>query len=272
MKGINCNIIRDLLPSYVDNVCSEDSRYLVEEHINSCAQCRTQLELLKSTELTDEQGEQTRVLYFKKIKRYYEKGIICLVFLTLALIGGFLFMVNHYGMARSSVFYIIFAMLLIAAYVLMPDSPVLNQHPKQSGVFVFVSILASAFVLSYYHYAIYYYTQNTPADMTENGPFGVPLNEVGPYLQRRLVLMAVLQLGIFILSNIRLLQGYQIHKSIYGFTLTGFWLTAGYICILHNMTTVEELYPYLTRMTVGLIAEGIVGSLISCSLAKKVLK
>ena len=30
MREINCNIIRDLLPSYVDDICSEDSRHLIE--------------------------------------------------------------------------------------------------------------------------------------------------------------------------------------------------------------------------------------------------
>ena len=41
MKGINCNIVKDLLPSYVDKICTEDSRRLIEEHIGGCEQCRT---------------------------------------------------------------------------------------------------------------------------------------------------------------------------------------------------------------------------------------
>ncbi|MDE7418052.1 MAG: zf-HC2 domain-containing protein, partial [Lachnospiraceae bacterium] len=119
MKGINCNIIRDLLPSYVDNICSEDSRCLIEEHISDCEQCRTQLELLKATELIDEQGEQKRISCLKKIKRHYDKGIISLVFLTLMVIGGFQFMVYHYELIGSKIFYIIFPLFLIATYCLM---------------------------------------------------------------------------------------------------------------------------------------------------------
>ena len=95
MKGINCNIIKDLLPSYVDKICTEDSRRLIEEHIGGCEQCRTQLKLLQGTELTDEQGEQRRISYLKKLKRHYEKGITSLVLLTLAIIGASLFLVGH---------------------------------------------------------------------------------------------------------------------------------------------------------------------------------
>ncbi len=36
----NCEIIRDLLPLYIDNACSPSSRALVEEHLASCAECR----------------------------------------------------------------------------------------------------------------------------------------------------------------------------------------------------------------------------------------
>ena len=33
---ISCNIIEDLLPLYVDDMVSEDSRQLVEEHLKAC--------------------------------------------------------------------------------------------------------------------------------------------------------------------------------------------------------------------------------------------
>ena len=37
---ITCNIIEDLLPLYVDDMVSEDSRQLVEEHLKTCPACR----------------------------------------------------------------------------------------------------------------------------------------------------------------------------------------------------------------------------------------
>lgn len=39
MSKISCSIIRDLMVLYEDDVCSEDSRKLIEEHISSCAEC-----------------------------------------------------------------------------------------------------------------------------------------------------------------------------------------------------------------------------------------
>ncbi len=37
---ISCNIIEDLLPLYVDDMVSEDSRQLVEEHLKECTTCQ----------------------------------------------------------------------------------------------------------------------------------------------------------------------------------------------------------------------------------------
>ena len=31
---MKCEIIKDLIPLYLDNVCSEDSRKLVEDHLS----------------------------------------------------------------------------------------------------------------------------------------------------------------------------------------------------------------------------------------------
>ena len=37
---ISCEVIQDLLPLYVDQICSENSKCLVEEHLRECEKCR----------------------------------------------------------------------------------------------------------------------------------------------------------------------------------------------------------------------------------------
>lgn len=49
-----CNIIRDILPLYVEHMVSDDTTSFVEEHLESCAECREELTKLKeSTEIAD---------------------------------------------------------------------------------------------------------------------------------------------------------------------------------------------------------------------------
>ena len=42
-----CDIVSDLLPLYLDEVCSEGSRAFTEEHISKCGKCRKALEAMK---------------------------------------------------------------------------------------------------------------------------------------------------------------------------------------------------------------------------------
>lgn len=44
---ISCDIIRDLLPLYAENLVSEDSRKLVDEHLCGCDPCTRQLAVMK---------------------------------------------------------------------------------------------------------------------------------------------------------------------------------------------------------------------------------
>ena len=54
---ITCDVIQDLMSSYIDGILSEDSRALVEEHMGTCQECRKMLEIMK-----EEQGkEQARI-------------------------------------------------------------------------------------------------------------------------------------------------------------------------------------------------------------------
>lgn len=45
---MECNVVRDLMPLYVDGCCSEESRRIVEAHMESCASCRLLMEEMRA--------------------------------------------------------------------------------------------------------------------------------------------------------------------------------------------------------------------------------
>lgn len=51
----SCKIIQDLLPLYIDDVCSEESKNAVEEHLEGCADCRALHAAMKEEEHAGEQ-------------------------------------------------------------------------------------------------------------------------------------------------------------------------------------------------------------------------
>jgi len=44
----NCDMIADLIPLYIDNVCSDSSKQAVEEHISECAPCKKLFDDMRS--------------------------------------------------------------------------------------------------------------------------------------------------------------------------------------------------------------------------------
>lgn len=46
MSKIPCNVIRDLMILYEDNVCSEESRQMVDSHIEECESCRKEYQIM----------------------------------------------------------------------------------------------------------------------------------------------------------------------------------------------------------------------------------
>ncbi len=45
----SCNVIKDILPLYVEGLASEDTRKIVEDHIDECGDCKKELEEMKSS-------------------------------------------------------------------------------------------------------------------------------------------------------------------------------------------------------------------------------
>lgn len=92
----NCEMIKDLLPLYTDDVCSEESRKAVEEHIKECPECKAELEKLRKN-VTVSPQKDTDVL--KRIKRRLRTeniivGIISALTLLCAMMGVIVYMAN----------------------------------------------------------------------------------------------------------------------------------------------------------------------------------
>ena len=68
----DCEVVRDLLPLYADDACSEKSRSLVEEHLRECPECAGLLDRLRNTEIeSDLRSEKALVIQYgeRRFKR-----------------------------------------------------------------------------------------------------------------------------------------------------------------------------------------------------------
>ena len=86
---LNCDIVLDLLPSYVDGLTREATNEAVNEHLRECTECCEALKRMKEPEKTDGKPKE-EVNYLKKIhRRSLQKGfIVCAVLVIIAILAG----------------------------------------------------------------------------------------------------------------------------------------------------------------------------------------
>lgn len=64
-----CDVIKDLLPNYVEDLVSSETKKYIENHISSCKNCEQTLEIMKDNKNREEQEERIELKNFKKYRR-----------------------------------------------------------------------------------------------------------------------------------------------------------------------------------------------------------
>lgn len=87
MKKINCEIVNDLLPLYLDGVVSDSTKTIIEEHLNSCDPCRKKAEFLKKDMVLPvvQNIPRSEARIFQKLKTHFWKKNVFISMSTMIL-------------------------------------------------------------------------------------------------------------------------------------------------------------------------------------------
>lgn len=105
MQHKSCNVISDLLPLYVDGVCSKESCKLVEEHLKECQSCKKILEDmsvdLNTSAKNDNFKEDANII--KKVRKriWIERIVIALLALFVTGIITFSILLSLVGSEKN---------------------------------------------------------------------------------------------------------------------------------------------------------------------------
>lgn len=129
---MNCNVIRDLLPLYADQICSVESRELVDEHLTQCGDCSALLQQMRSTEIETGLKLETENVLRRQASLFKRKSaaigaVIAGIFMIPILIC---LIVNLASGAALDWFFIVLASLITAASLIvvplmMPENKLL---------------------------------------------------------------------------------------------------------------------------------------------------
>lgn len=92
MSKISCNIIEDLSPLYVDDVCSDESKKVIEEHILECEECKIKIQNMQQILLIEQPVLEENIKEKKLFSKVKKKWIISIVLTFLLSFIFFLFL------------------------------------------------------------------------------------------------------------------------------------------------------------------------------------
>ena len=142
---MECDVIRDILPLYADEACSDKSRALVEEHLGECPACRDVLARMRATELESGLRREKSTVIEYALKRFRRRsaavGVLAAALIVIPVVlimaRGFL------SSLASDWYYIVLASLLVLASVIAVPITV----PEDKLFWTFCAFTASLMVL-----------------------------------------------------------------------------------------------------------------------------
>ena len=90
MDKLPCEVVRDLLPSYVDGLTSETTNQLVSEHLEGCAPCRAALDAMRAPGTEPAEEKEKEIDYLKKSRRHNRAVVLWSIagaFLVVVMVG-----------------------------------------------------------------------------------------------------------------------------------------------------------------------------------------
>lgn len=196
MKKLECDVIRDLLPSYVDEICCETSRRYVDEHLQDCPACERLMRQLRSTDFSANKLEQREIDGYKKVTRQINRQGISSALLAAALgfsaIAGSWLLVHGGGGRCIPTFYVLLGICIACTvyftYVRKPVVPV----QKSDCAMGILSILGTTYLIFLLLYCLAEFKQGRM-------PFGgtLPASQIGARVRCQLDAAAILQMFLY---------------------------------------------------------------------------
>ena len=256
MNKKECDIVKDLLPSYVDNICSEASKEWIEAHLADCEECRTMAEALKSTEFSVKQMDFAQVDATKKVKKKQigSSLVISSLCLFVILITAAVFAEGNSPMT--------FLVLLAELPISMVITWFVNrgrQAKRSWDKWDTTSLVAAVLATGYGIGAMIWVTQGAMKG-TIDFFVKLELNQIGPLLSHQLMGCALVCLGIYIWQIVRLYKKGSTNSVILSVSLMGIFMALVYEAYLGNLQDMETAILNFKKTTVTILDVGLMGT------------
>lgn len=246
MSKTNCNIVKDLLPSYMENICSEESRQLIDTHFSECNQCK-QLYLQLKKEGSFTEPYQTREFdYLKQVRNsIFRKNALINVIIALLFSLQFYCTFYHYCFTTSFASIVNSFLPLVIIVILFFTLP--DYAEKEVPNKLKFTILGIEFTAMSYMTGLFLYLMQTlKADIL---PFGLEASKIGPFFATQVIILQFAFTITFYSTLYLSTKKKRICPALHFLPIGGFSLSNHYLILIHNLADTvsaqQILKPFL---------------------------
>ena len=263
---MNCDIIQDLIPSYVDEICSEASKKCVEEHLAECENCKKIVVGYQENEIVGSSMERKEFDGFKKVKRKMQRQSV-ISYCLLLFVAGF----GYYSFQSNSAdfsymtYYILFMICMVATFFVTRRAMKYERIQKKQWALLGISVLTTVVTIcSFYNCMM----------QVINGviPFGMEAEKLGPFIHFVWGILCLIQVIVFE-EMLRSVFEKQIRcQWMLTVSLTGIFILLVYVFILGRMAEPSNMIELLHRVNGTVVGLGLLGTVIHVGVMKLVEK
>ena len=263
MKKMNCDIIQDLIPSYVDGICSDATKECVEEHVRECNQCRNLVEIYRDAEISVRNIEQKQIDGFKKFHSKMKLMNLFSLVLVLLLIGlGIYTFCTNYISLSTIIYYVLFPICTIGLYLFTGKKGNMKRAEKKDYIVAVLSIIDTVCAIGFMLYAI-------NCVISGQNVFSVENAQLGPFIHKVWRIQFLLLVIGFLYLLIRMLRNNINNKCMMCLQMMGMFLLLAYVTLLRELTSIEDFNGLFTQITVIIGTMGLAGIIVFAVIGQK---
>ena len=255
MKIMNCDIIQDLIPSYVDGICSDATKESVEEHVIECNQCKKRVAIYRDAEISDRNIEQIQIDGFKKFHVQMKLMNLFSMVLVILLIGlGTYTFGTSYRILSTAIYYMLFLICMIGLYLFTTNKKHMQRVEKKDYIVATLSMINIVFAIGFMFYVI-------NCIISGKAVFSVESAQLGPFINK----VWGIQFLLFVIGYVYLLHR-MIRKNINNkcmicLQMMGMFLLLAYVTVLKELVSFKVIYGRFTQITFVIGTMGLIGFL-----------
>ncbi|WP_066714506.1 zf-HC2 domain-containing protein [Clostridium sp. Marseille-P299] len=262
MGKLSCEIIKDLIPSYVNNNCSKESEKLIKEHIIECGACTMRIYRMEAEKMVSVEEKKENHFLINVKNLVIDKNLLILGLMIAFIAIGMVFSISNNKGVSLSTYYVVSPFLTLGTYFILSKFTLKRVKTRWDFAMTGLGMFLTFYIIII-EYLIVQWLENATI------PFGMLAARLGAFYPRQLLIVAFIHMIIFVVTILLSVKHRNSHSTLLTINVTGGCLAFAYLSMARKLYTIEVYATARNNIILILVIEGVLMALIACFLDRR---